>query len=259
MRFLLTTLFLITAFYCTSQVRDIKTKIKEDKSKEAGNSKGFQRSASHWEPPGPGDGLAEFLVGSLFYYTAYGVYRATDYGQSQMQFRRFKHPETFSFEADAISGFDFNSNTLLISPSARVNWGLFASDVRYQYTHDVTDVLHVLDWQVLKLRLPVSNLKLEYGIGLSHVFDPSKTYFEQSVGFDWCFLDRKATLQGEYRWTQTTNIGERFRKEAGVTADYEIKRVNQLRICPMMGFVYKSYFDSTHFRFFQLGFRIRIY
>ncbi|PWD99246.1 hypothetical protein [Marinilabilia rubra] len=176
-----------------------------------------------------------------------------------MQYRRVDHPEIFSFQSDVTSGFDFNSNALLITPSVRINRGLFASDLRYHYTHDVTDALNVIDWQVLKLRLPISNFKVEYGIGFSHIFDPSKTYFEQSLGFDWCFLKRKTTVQGEYRWTQSTNIGERFRKEASVTGDYEIKRIDQLSICPTLGFVYQNFFESTRFRFFRAGLRIRIY
>jgi hypothetical protein len=259
MRFLLISLLLITTLQGTAQVRDIKSKVKEDKSKGVTSGRSYSGSTAYWEPPELEDGLAEFLVGRLFYYTAYGVYRAADYGQSKMQNRRFEYPETFSFESGVVSGFDFNSNTFLTSPSARINWGLFASDLRYQYTHDVTDALHVIDWQVLKLRFPIQNLKIEYGAGFSHVFDPSKTYFEQSVGFDWCLLDRKANLQGEYRWTQTTSIGERFRKEAGVMVDYEIKKINQLGFCPSMGFKYQNFFESTRFRFVQLGLKIRVY
>ncbi len=184
---------------------------------------------------------------------------AADYGQKQMQYRRDDHPETFSFEADLKGGVDYSASSLILSPSLRVNRGLFASDLRYQYTSDVTGNLKVLDWQILKLRFPLNNLKLEYGVGFSRIFDPSKTYFEQSVGSEWCFFQRKVTLQGQYRWSQKTNLGVRYRQEVEIFADYELTRINRFRICPVIGFRYQNYFDSSFFRFMQLGLKVRIF
>ncbi|MFW5889935.1 MAG: hypothetical protein ACOCTO_00940, partial [Marinilabiliaceae bacterium] len=206
------------------------------------------------------EGLGEYIVTNLTYYTFYGAYKGFEYGQTFMQYRRDEHPETFSFQTDLTSGFNTGSdNALLLSPSLRVNWGLFASDIRYLYTDDVTGSLKSLDWQVIKLRFPISNFKIEYGIGFSHVISPSETYFEQSAGFDWCFFDRKTTLEGQYRWSGTTSSGERYRQEGSVSIDHEVTRFGNFRFAPLIGFTYQDYFNSTQFRFVRIGLRLRIF
>lgn len=251
----------IITFYSSAQVRDIKSRVEEDKTGRGSAHFGTpeRREPAYWEPPDIGEGFAAFLVGSLVYYTAYGAYRGLDYGQYLMQLRRREHPETFSLQGDINSAFDFSNAALLLSPSVRGNWGLFASEARFQYTRDVTDNLSVVDWQVLMLRFPISNLKLEYGIGFSHIVSPSKTYFEQSVGLDWCFFERKVTLQGQYRWSQNTGSGNRYRYEAGASIDYEMASLDRLRFCPLAGIIYQNYFDSTRFRFYRLGLRVRMF
>lgn len=251
----------IVVVHSPAQVRDIKSRVEEDKTERKSAHTGIpeRREPAYWEPPDIGEGLAAFLVGGIVYYTAYGAYRGLDYGQYLMQLRRFDYPETFSLQADINAAFDYNSNATLILPSLRVNHGLFASEARFQYTSDVTDNLSVIDWQVLMLRFPISNIKLEYGIGFSHVFSPSKTYLEQSVGLDWCFLQRKVTLQGQYRWSPHSVLGHRYRQEAGFSVDYEMARLDRLRFCPLAGFSYQNYFDSNSFRFYRLGLRVRLW
>lgn len=248
--------------FSEAQVRDIKSTIQSDK--EGGvstysRSSGVNSMSSSYSAPDFGDGIAEFLIGSFFYYTFYGVYLGLKHGQYLMQERRDLHPETFSMQGAAFGGFDFSHSTAVVNTSLRGNWGLFASDMRYLNTHDVTGRLNVWDWQVLILRFPIRNIKLEYGLGFTHVFSPSKTYFEQSTGFDYCFLNRKATLQGGYRWTAETHLGERFREEFTLQADYEVARSFHFRFSPSMGFSRQSYFGSTHFNLLQVGLKVRMF
>lgn len=245
--------------HCAAQVRDVRSNIEKDKSEQSTFSSSRRETTSSYSPPDLSDGFGTFLLGSLFYYTAYGVYRGMQYGQMLMQYRRPEHPETFALEGDVMAGFDFNNNAMMLSPSVRGNWGLFASDLRLQITNDVTGQLHALDWQVLKLRFPLQNVKFEYGIGFSHVFSPSKTYFDQSAGLDWCFLNRKATLQGQYLWSQKTSLGSRYRQEAGIKASYQVAQSGGFRFAPSMGFVYQDYFGSTQFRFVQIGLTVLLY
>ena len=261
MRLPLLSLLLIFGLLSNAQVRDIKSKIKKDKDDDHSDFQEYyhQSSSAQWSPPDIGEGIANFIAGSLVYFTGYGIYKGLDYGQSFMQYRRDKHPETFSFQGDLTSGFNIHDNTLTLSPSLRFNWGLFASDLRYVYTDDVTGSLNSLDWQVVKLRAPLKNIKFEYGIGFSHVFSPSKTYFEQSTGFDWCFFNRTTTLQGEYRWSQETSEGERYRQEVETSLDVEAGRIGGFRFAPLVGFTFQDYFGSTQFSFIRIGIRLRYF
>jgi len=257
--FLLPLIMLATLSH--AQVREIKSNIKSD---ESGMSSYYSHTSepntsSSFTPPDFGDGIAEFLVGSFFYYTFYSAYLGLQYAQGIMQDRREYYPETFSIQGSILGGFDFAHSGSTYTSSLRGNWGIFASDMRYLNTHDVTGRLNVWDWQILILRFPIRNVKLEYGLGFSHIFDPSKTYFEQSTGIDYCFLNRKATLQGGYRWTAETHLGERFREEITLQADYEVARSSHFRFSPCMGFSRQNYFASTHFNLFQVGLKIRCF
>lgn len=240
------------------QVREIKSAIQSDKG-GVPTRYSASSSSSSYSAPDFEDGIAAFLVGSFFYYTFYGTYLGLRHGQYLIQERRELHPETFSLQGSLMSGFDFPHSGSTLTSSLRGNWGLFASDMRYMSISDVTGRLNVWDWQILMLRFPLRNIKLEYGLGFSHIFSPSKTYFEQSTGIDYCFLNRKATLQAGYRWTAKTHIGERFREEITLQADYEIARSSLFRFSPAIGFSRQNYFATTHFIFFQVGLKIRCF
>lgn len=261
MRIFFLSIALVLSITTQAQVRDIKSKIDEDKADDSAFATSYQAEppSSSFDPPSFEEGLAHFLIGSLLYYTGYGIYIGLEHAQYGMQLRRPDHPETFSLEGQLNAGFDFPDDATIFSPSVRVNHGLFASDLRYLYTRDVTGNLQTIDWQVLKLRLPIKNLKLEYGIGFSHVLAPSKTYFEQSAGFDWCFFNRKVTLQGMYRWSQSNNVGVQYREEVNLSADYEATKIGRFRLCPSAGFVYQEYFESTQFRLITLGLKARLF
>ena len=262
MRLFLLAFCFIISLNAAAQVRDIRANIENDQSDESSFSTcrgASSSSSSSYSPPELGDGLAEFLLGNLFYYTAYGVYKGLAYGQWLMQTRREKYPEIFSLEANLRAGFDFRQNTQLLSPSLKGNWGLFATELYVRAINDVTGRLHTLDWQVLKLRCPISQVKVEYGLGFSHVFSPSKTYFDQSAGVEWCLLNRKLTLQGACQWSQKTTLGARYRQEGRVQASYELAQSGRFRFAPSLGFVDQDFFGTTRFRFWQLGLRIQLF
>ena len=256
---LLFILFTLIVSLSEGQVREIKSNIQTDKKEvsirprhSSASSNAVSYSAPNFE-----DGIAEFLVGSFFYYTFYSAYLGAHQAQGYMQDRREFHPETFSLQGSILGGFDFPHKATTLASSVRGNWGIFASDMRYLHTNDVTGNLNVWDWQILLLRFPIRNIKLEYGIGFSHIFNPSKTYFEQSTGVDYCFLYRRATLQAGYRWTAKTKIGERFREELSLQVDYEIAHSSLFRFSPSIGFTRQNHFATTHFNLFTVGLRIR--
>jgi hypothetical protein len=258
---LLTGFCYFLCFNSVAQVRDVRSNIEKDKSERKSGYSNVPREkrSDSFSPPDISEGLGAFLAGSLFYYTIYGVFYGLDQAQYAMQLRRFDHPETFSLQGELSAGFDIQNNGFLSLPSVRGNWGLFSSHLSFRQIHDVTGNLQSLDWQVLKLRMPLKNLKLEYGLGFSHVFSPSRTYFEQSAGFEWCLLNRKLTLQGEHLWSLKTNLEHRFRKETSVNADYEVGRTGDLRLCPAVGYTFQEYFGSTRFHFFKMGLIVRLF
>lgn len=119
--------------------------------------------------------------------------------------------------------------------------------------------MQTIDWQVLLIRLPIANAKFEYGLGLSHFISPSKTYFDQSVGFDWCFFKSKANVFAQYRWSQNSQIGGRYRLESSFEFDYEVVRKGKFRLSPSIGFVHQNYFDVDQFNFMKVGIKVRLF
>ncbi|MGQ1946909.1 hypothetical protein ACT3CD_07415 [Geofilum sp. OHC36d9] len=255
-------IFFCFVFYVSGQVRDVRSKVAQDRNDAGSALKSESRSYSGgggFDKPDWDGGCGAFIAEALFYYTFQGIYMGLNAGQQAMRYRQSDYPETFSFEGALNAGFDFNTRTTALVPSLRLNHGLFASEVRYASTRDVTGVLDVFDWQVLVLRVPVKNLKFEYGIGFSHVFSPSKSYLDQNVGFDWCLLKRRLTLKAHYRWSQNTNLGNRYRQESDFSSDYEILHSGKFRLAPMVGFSYFNYFDSTKFNMVKAGLIFRFF
>ena len=85
-------------------------------------------------------------------------------------------------------------------------------------------------------------LKFEYGIGFRHVFSPSKLYFDQTTGFAWCLLERRLAIKGYSRWSQNTNLSERYRQES----DFFLI----IRCYSPGSFVWRQWLDFLHYIYF---------
>jgi hypothetical protein len=245
-----------------SQVRNVRENVEKDK-KERNEQRATERRTSSGpstSAPSIDDDITfgEFIAYSIAFFTVYGAYVGVHHAQIAMLNRSVKHPEIISVEGTMAAGLDL-SNAFLLAPAVRGNYGLFASDVRFTLLNDVTGTLQTINWQILKLRIPIRNIKLEYGLGFSHFVSPSKTYFEQVVGFDWCFINRKATLQGEYRCSEDSSFGDRYRQEYNLSLDYEMLYNGAFRFAPFVGFAHQNYFEQDRFNFFKAGIKVRLF
>ncbi len=264
-KFTLCSIIALLAFQSVlSQTRRVREKVEEDRqstsnySSYSSSSSGSSSSGPDWEPDFDGASLGDIVAGAIFYVTGYAVYKGFWYSQYAVMEKREKRPELVSLQGMLASGFDYQRNTFMASPAIRGNYGIFASDLRYVNMRDVTGKLHSIDWQVLMLRLPIRNFKLEYGLGFSYFISPTKVYFEQSLGFDWSFLNNMAGLQGHYRVSQNTNVG-RYRSEYAIDLDAEVARRGNLRFCPFVGYAHYQYYDDIHFDFIRLGMKVKMF
>ncbi|MCW3787399.1 hypothetical protein [Plebeiibacterium sediminum] len=249
-------LLLIPATSLICQVRDIKEDIKNDKSSTS-SSKSYSstyssnRSSSCYEDESFGD----WIAGEIFYGIVKGVGFVTYQAQSNVLENRDRYPNIISFEAGLDWGTTFSENTL--NPSVRLNWGIFASDFRYSELMDNTGRLRSWDWQVLVVRVPIKNLKINYGIGFTSILDPVESYFESSTGFDLNLINSKLNFNGNYRWTKRKS-DERYRQEVKVTGDFTVINNGTFHVSPMIGCTYQEYFGKHHYLFLNAGFKIRL-
>jgi hypothetical protein len=110
---------------------------------------------------------------------------------------------------------------------------------------------------VLILRVPINNLKLNYGIGFTSLLSPKTTYFESSTGMDLYLMKRKLTLGFNYRWTYRRNES-RYRQEVKLTSDYVIIDKHRFKLSPLVGISYQNYFEEDEFWMFNVGVKISL-
>ncbi len=249
--------FFLTIQLSHSQTRKVREKVAEDK--KASSSRASSSSEPSWEPDFDEGGLGEIIVGAIAYVTVYAVYKGLWHSQHAIMNRYDDYPELISFQGTLANGFNFSDNGFAVIPSLRGNYGLFATDLRYVNMSDITGRLQSIDWQVLMFRVPVKNLRLEYGLGFSHVMSPSKTYFDSSLGFDGDFLNYAINIQGQYRWSQKTSFGSRYRQEYSIEAGLQVAQSGWLRVVPFVGYSHFNYFNEIDFKYLKAGIKLRIF
>ena len=235
-----------------SQVDKIKRDVERDKSSSSSSS---SRDGSSESSDCCGSFLAAELIGKAFI----GLFELGSQAQEAALSHRAEHPELVSAEIMPIAGMDFKRSASVISPTLKLNRGIFATEFRYAKLKDNTGKLQSIDWQVLKFRVPIQNVKLEYGIGFTNLVDMNKSYFESSLGFDWRLNKIGANVRANYRWCQNTSLNSRYREEANLSIDYEITTHKSLHVSPMVGITYQNYFASNEFTFYQVGVVFRFF
>lgn len=245
-------IFIIPNLY--AQVSNIKETAKRDKITYTPTSIKSHHSSSgsnYYETS-----FAEYIAAEIFTGVVKGLGFITIKAQKAVLENADQTPNLISLE----TGLDYgtNLNELTFNPSVRGNWGIMATDFRYSLLHDNTGSLQSLDWQVLVLRIPIKNLKLNYGIGFTSLLDPKTTYFESSTGFELNLMESKLNFISNYRWTSRKSE-ERYRQEVKLTGDCQIFENKLFHISPMAGFTYQKYFNTNSYLFFNVGIKFRIY
>ncbi len=241
------------------QVKEIKEDIKNDKKSKSSksytctrSSSSTRRSSSYYDDE---ESFGEWILGEIFYSIVKGVGFVTYQAQKNVLENRDYYPNIISLKSGIDYGTTlFKENTL--NPSIRLNWGIFASDFRYSLLSDETDNLQSLDWQVLIVRVPIKNLKINYGIGFTSVLSPQTSYFESSAGLDVNLMDSRLNFTANYRWTERKSE-DRYRQEVKLTGDYVIMEKGVFHLSPMVGFTYQEYFNRHKYLFVNVGVRVR--
>ncbi|MCT4645865.1 MAG: hypothetical protein N4A74_12835 [Carboxylicivirga sp.] len=240
---------------CPAQVKNIKTNVRNDKSSNYSSgirsTKTYSSGYSSNSSESFGQYLAEGIIGGFVQAIGFTTVEA----QKAVLRDRDDYPNTISLEGKLEYGSDLS--TISFNPSLRGNWGILASDLRYSLLHDYTGSLESIDWQVLILRVPINNLKLNYGIGFTSLLSPKTTYFESSTGMDLYLMKRKLALGFNYHWTYRRNES-RYRQEVKLTSDYVIVDKHRFKLSPLVGISYQNYFEEDEFWMFNIGVKISL-
>jgi len=242
---------------CYAQVAEIKSQASADTQSSGSYSGSRYSGGSSSTSYSEDNSLGDALIAELFLGIVKGVGFVTVEAQKSVLEKEDRIPNLVSLEAGLAYG--SNLSALSFNPSLRGNWGLFASDFRYSMLHDYTGTLQSLDWQVLMLRIPIHNLKLNYGIGFTSLLDPKTTYFESSTGFDIALLENRMNISSSYRWTARKSDDARYRQEFKFGGDYCIWKKGSFHLSPSIGVTYQDYFKKHHYLFFSVGVKVRLF
>lgn len=252
----------VTFHFGYTQTRSVNEKVTKDKQASRSELKSSSTSSS-WvsndDDDGSGNLLVDIFVVPVVEAVTFIFYKGFRDAHQAVMNNYSTYPDLVSFQGTLGSGFNFDDNGFTIIPAVRGNYGLFATDLRYVNMRDVTGRLQSIDWQVLMFRVPVKNIRLEYGLGFSHVMSPSKTYFDSSLGFDGNFLDYALNIQGQYRWSQKTSFGSRYRQEYSIEAGLQVAQSRRLRVVPFIGYSHFNYFNEIDFNYLKAGIKLRIF
>jgi len=242
---------LFSATSIMGQVGDVNKNVKKDKdnsnnpSAESSNSSGKDRSNSNC-------GLCYFFV-DLFASTIVAGQRAALENVDI-------YPERVSLEAFSTFGTGFSNSTNYFQAGMRVNWGIFGSDFKYTNLMDRTGNLSTIDWQVLVIRVPIENFKIDWGLGYISVLDISQAYFNSTIGFDWRLPNIGMNINSAYQSSARTSLDDtRYKKSFMIRIDYEIYNKNKVHLSPRLEYAYQSYFEETKFSLLSVGLVFRVY
>lgn len=216
-------------------------------------SKGTKEVRSNSTDSSSGGGGAVFdFIFSIF---------ANTIGAAQNATLQNKHlyPERVSFILDTDFGPGFENNAWQFSTSARGNWGMFATDLRFNSLYDNTGTLNTLDWQVIVFKLPIQSFNLEYGLGFINLPGREQSYTSQAIGFDFKLKPHGIYLSSHYYWTSITSLDSRFRKAFEIIGDYEFIRNDHFHLSGLVKYSYQNYFDETTIQIVSAGLAMKIY
>jgi len=253
--FLLTGTFICVCTVNYAQVAEIKKQASDDTNTYSSTTGIRASSVSSSSSCSNADSYGGAVFAELFLGVVKSVGMVTVVAQKQVLDKRDRIPNLISLETGLESG--VNLSELTLHPNLRGNWGLFASDFRYSLLHDYSGTLQSFDWQVLILRIPIKNLKLNYGIGFTSLLDPQTTYFESSTGFDLSLQENQINISSSYRWTSRKSDDARYRQEVKIVGDYRIWHKGRFQLSPSVGVTYQDYFEKHRYLFFNVGVKLR--
>ena len=241
-------LLIITA-NAMGQVGDVNKNVKKDKDK-SGNTKSTATMDS-----GSSNNSGGWFFGFIIEAFAVTIGAAQRAALENVVI----YPERVSLESFATYGTDLNSDAQYFQTGLRGNWGIFGTDFKYNNLKDITGQLKTIDWQVMVIRIPIQNFKIDYGLGFIGILDQDQAYYNSSIGFDWRLPNVGINIASAYQWSQRTSLGTRYKRGFILRADYEIYGYKKLHLSPMLEYAYQNYFEETSFSLISVGVIIRLF
>ena len=244
---------LVFLFFSTpsimAQVGDVNKNVKKDKDNSAKANSTEMTSANQESKSGNGWGY--FFV-NLFASTI-GA------GQKAALQNVDIYPERFSLESFAAFGTGFTNSTNYFQVGLRGNWGIFGSDFKYANLMDQTGNLSTIEWQVIVIRIPIKNFKIDWGLGYIKVLDENQYYFNSSIGFDWRLPNVGMNITSAYQSSAVTSLDTRYKSSFIVRVDYEVYSHKKIHLSPRLEYAYQNYFAETEFSLLSAGLVFRVY
>ncbi len=124
-----------------SQVRDVQNRASSNQSK---NSASYQSSSNS-------DNVSDYSIGDGFIVDF--IFEGIGILQGDVLSRKQEDPWLVSIEMYLSGAYFLEYNNIALIQSARLNWGMFSTDLRYFKMQDQTGLYETLDWQVLQINL----------------------------------------------------------------------------------------------------------
>ena len=182
------------------------------------------------------------------------------YGHRSILDRKHNEPWLTSLDINLHGGYYGKETATILSPSLRANWGLFSSQVRYNKFQDFTGAFPTFDWQILQFNViaqPQANLR--FGMGFMKELENDQSFYEQFVGLDLHFNNRKINPTLEMRWAEDFEGDRTARFELNSRVNVFLARYGKVNINLMAGFLYQKYYEQVNFYFAQTGLTFNIY
>ena len=187
------------------------------------------------------------------------IYSFVD-GHRRMMQRRSEEPWLLSLDVDLHGGYYNNENATVLSPSIRGNWGLFSTQFRYNKFQDFTASFPTFDWQILQFNIVAQpGVNFRIGSGFMHEIDNNKSNYEQFLGLELHFNQRKINPVVELRWAEDFETNRTARFEVNTQINWFLARYGRVNVNLMTGFLYQKYYEQENFYFAQAGFTFNIY
>ena len=239
------------------QVDDIKENARKEKDHKRSSGTGDYSYDDGDESFG--DELSDEMCGCFFDIFMFLAWEAIGSVQNAVMEQKSVYPYVSSLEAKVWGGISSDEETFFISPGLQGNWGIFSTDFRFTYLDDNTGTLNSLDWQILKLNVPVKTFKASAGVGFTSLTDLAVSYFEYTFGSELHIFRDKVVLSGEYRGTSENDNSEVFRREVNFQVDYLTNSFGRFHLSPMAGFRFQEYHESIDYWMVNIGVAMRFY
>lgn len=250
----LVVLILFFSSIAYAQVGDIKKEIEIEKENGSTNSSGSNNGSYSSGRDGAGSALVGQIIGGIFI----GIGRGVGQLQKTTLEKKSTFPELISLETSLYIGLYPDQNGNLYCPRIQGNWGIFSSEFRYTYISDLSGKLSTLEWQILKINIPINPVRISLGMGFVNIPEFKSSYLESSARVDVWVWKRKINTFAEFR--STGDIAYRkFRQELNFQVDYKIKSFGKFHISPMIGVRQQSYLEKFDQTYIIAGCNFRIY